>query len=125
MPYRAIKLVRAPAERSVLHARIDRRFEQMLDAGFEGEVRGLMARGDLDPDLPSMRSVGYRQMWEFLRGEIGHAEMVERGKAATRQLAKRQITWLRSEKQTVWLHEEAGNVGEKALNLLKKTLNFS
>ena len=125
MPFRAIKLVRAPAERSELHARIDRRFVQMLDAGFEDEVRGLMARGDLHPDMPSMRSVGYRQMWDYLSGDVSYGEMVERGKAATRQLAKRQITWLRSEKGNRWLDEAGGKVVEQALKLLETSLKSS
>ena len=122
MPYRAIKLVRAPATRAVLHARIDQRFEQMLTAGFEDEVRALVARGDLHADMPSMRSVGYRQMWEYLHGACGRDEMVERGKAATRQLAKRQITWLRSEKAATWLDEEAGDVVQQALRQLEGRL---
>jgi tRNA dimethylallyltransferase len=125
MPYRVLKLVRAPAERVVLHERIGQRFEQMLEAGFEAEVRGLIARGDLHADMPSMRSVGYRQMWEYLHGDYDYTEMVERGKAATRQLAKRQITWLRSEKEANWLHEEAGNVVDQAMNLLQTALKVA
>jgi tRNA dimethylallyltransferase len=123
MPYRAIKLVRAPTARGELHARIGQRFEAMLAAGFEDEVRGLVARGDLHADLPAMRSVGYRQMWEYLHGAYGYDEMVERGKAATRQLAKRQITWLRSEKAAHWLDEEAGDLVGQALEQLAGTLN--
>lgn len=107
MPYRAIKLVRSPVSREVLHERIDRRFLQMLDSGFVAEVETLVARGDLDPDMPSMRSVGYRQVWAWLRGECDREEMVARGQAATRQLAKRQMTWLRSEANAVWLDESA------------------
>jgi len=117
MPYRALKLVRAPAERQVLHARIERRFEQMLAAGFEDEVRSLIARGDLHADLPAMRAVGYRQVWDYLHGNCSYAEMVDRGKAATRQLAKRQITWLRSEQGAAWLHEEGADVTAQALEL--------
>jgi len=122
MPYRAIKLVRAPADRTVLHERIGRRFMRMLEAGFEQEVRGLIARGDLHADMPSMRSVGYRQMWEYLHGEHGFDEMIEKGKAATRQLAKRQITWLRSEQGVNWLNEEAGMVVDQAMGLLGAAL---
>lgn len=84
-----------PAERGWLHERIARRFQAMLDAGFVDEVRALRARGDLHPGLPSMRCVGYRQAWEALdAGTL--AALPERGIAATRQLAKRQLTWLRS-----------------------------
>jgi len=125
MPYRAIKLVRAPADRAVLHERISLRFERMLDAGFEDEVRTLMARGDLRADMPSMRAVGYRQMWEFLLGDYGYDEMVERGKAATRQLAKRQMTWLRSEKAVNWLDEDAGNVIDQAMKLVENAVKIS
>ena len=85
------------------------------------EVERLVARGDLHPDLPSMRSVGYRQVWGWLRGEFGREEMVKRGKAATRQLAKRQITWLRSERDTHLL-DESGDPLTEALGLLESRL---
>jgi tRNA dimethylallyltransferase len=85
-----------PADRSVLHQRIERRFRQMLEDGLVEEVEALYARGDLGPELPSVRSVGYRQVWQYLSQEVGFDGMVERGIIATRQLAKRQITWLRS-----------------------------
>lgn len=84
-----------PTERSWLHERIAQRFDQMLAAGFLDEVRALRARGDLHADLPSMRCVGYRQAWQALNGEFAMNELRERGIYATRQLAKRQITWLR------------------------------
>ena len=85
-----------PSERSVLHQRIAQRFDTMLQQGFLDEVRALRARGDLNLSMPSMRCVGYRQAWEYLDGEYDAAEMRERGIIATRQLAKRQLTWLRS-----------------------------
>jgi len=97
IPFRPIKLVRQPTSRTELHERIDRRFLGMLESGLIAEVEGLVARGDLVPELPSMRSVGYRQVWAWLRGEFDRTEMVRRGQAATRQLAKRQLTWLRGE----------------------------
>jgi len=122
MPYRAIKLARTPLARSELHARIERRFLSMLDAGFEAEVRALVARPDLRPELPSMRSVGYRQMWEWLRGESSYAEMVERAIAATRQLAKRQLTWLRSEQSVNWLDDSGGDVAPRALRVVRGLL---
>jgi len=81
--------------RDLIHRRIERRFTEMLDAGLLDEVRALMARGDLSVDSPSMRAVGYRQVWRHLSGVIDHATMVARALAATRQLAKRQLTWLR------------------------------
>ncbi|WP_346309142.1 tRNA (adenosine(37)-N6)-dimethylallyltransferase MiaA [Limnohabitans sp.] len=85
-----------PQDRAWLHQRIAQRFEQMMAAGFMDEVKALRARGDLHPDLPSMRCVGYRQAWEGIEAGWSEAEILERGIFATRQLAKRQITWLRS-----------------------------
>ena len=85
-----------PAERSWLHGRIAERFDAMLAAGFLDEVKALRARGDLNPDLPAMRCVGYRQAWEALDGTSPMADLRDKGIFATRQLAKRQITWLRS-----------------------------
>ncbi len=85
-----------PTDRAWLHARIAQRFDAMLANGFLDEVLRLRARGDLHPDLPSMRAVGYRQAWEALDGLYPMTELRERGVAATRQLAKRQVTWLRS-----------------------------
>jgi len=83
-------------ERSWLHTRIEQRFDQMLEQGLVAEVQALRARGDLHADLPSMRCVGYRQVWEALEQSTPLDVMRDKGIAATRQLAKRQITWLRS-----------------------------
>ena len=94
-PYRFAACALLPQDRRRLHRAIAERFDAMLAAGFENEVRRLYARGDLSPDLPSIRSVGYRQMWGWLAGEYDRDTMVKKGVAATRQLAKRQITWLR------------------------------
>ncbi len=113
--WRVLKLVRAPADRGLLHLRIEQRFRRMLQAGFEEEVKRLLARPGVHPDLPSMRAVGYRQMAAYLTGKCRHDEMVERGIIATRQLAKRQFTWLRREEEAVWLEEE--RAGEQALAL--------
>ena len=121
MPYRAIKLVRSPVAREELHERINRRFLAMLDNGLVEEVERLVARGDLHPDMPAMRSVGYRQVWAWLRGEFTRDEMVERGQAATRQLAKRQMTWLRSEQACHWL-DESGDVLQQARALIDSGL---
>ena len=88
-------------ERVELHQRIEQRFQQMIEQGFEQEVESLRARGDLSLDLPSMRCVGYRQMWMYLDGNYRHSQMVERSVIATRQLAKRQITWLRKYQQAL------------------------
>jgi tRNA dimethylallyltransferase len=94
--YRFVPIALEPADRAVLHARIAQRFDAMLEAGFVEEVRQLRARGDLHPGLPSMRCVGYRQAWEYLDGSIDYATMRDKGVFATRQLCKRQLTWLRS-----------------------------
>ena len=96
LPCRLLQLALVPADRAALHRRIAARFQAMLAAGFLDEVRALKARGDLHPDLPSIRSVGYRQVWDYLDGRVSRQEMSERAIAATRQLAKRQLTWLRS-----------------------------
>jgi len=104
--YRAIKLVRSPRDRATLHGRIAARFETMLAQGLEAEVRGLAARADLSPDLPSMRCVGYRQMLKYLRGDYSFEEMRHRAVVATRQLAKRQYTWLRAESDCCWLWDD-------------------
>ncbi len=96
VPYRLLEIALLPSDRSVLHRRIAQRFEAMLAAGFLDEVRRLRARYPLDPDLPSMRCVGYRQTWELLEGVTDADTFQARAVAATRQLAKRQITWLRS-----------------------------
>ncbi|MBC7002575.1 tRNA (adenosine(37)-N6)-dimethylallyltransferase MiaA [Photobacterium sp. BZF1] len=103
LPYRVHQFAITPTDRAVLHRRIEQRFEKMIEAGFEQEVRALYERGDLHPDLPSIRCVGYRQMWEYLDGQCSLDEAVFRGICATRQLAKRQITWLRSWKDLTWL----------------------
>lgn len=96
--YHVMQLAVSPADRSVLHERIEQRFYKMLELGFISEVEALYAREDLHPDLPSMRSVGYRQVLKYLMGDYTYTDMTEKGIVATRQLAKRQLTWLRSEK---------------------------
>jgi tRNA dimethylallyltransferase len=115
-PYRILKLVLAPADRGELHARIEQRFRTMLDEGFEGEVRHLWSRGDLSLELPSMRAVGYRQMLKYLIGEYTYAHMLERVVVATRQLAKRQLTWLRVE-STCQRLGEGSTITDQALRL--------
>ena len=92
-----------PEKRSTLHDRIELRYQQMIAQGFEQEVIKLKERDDLHENLPSIRCVGYRQMWQYLKGECDHNEMVFRGVCATRQLAKRQLTWLRSWPNLHWL----------------------
>ena len=93
--YRIVQLALIPTDRAALHQRIEQRFDMMLNQGFVDEVKTLRERGDLTTDLPAVRAVGYRQIWAHLDGECTYDEMRARGVAATRQLAKRQLTWLR------------------------------
>lgn len=95
IPYDLIKIGIYPRERQQLHDRIASRFDRMLDQGLVAEVERLRERGDLTPELPSMRTVGYRQVWQYLTGLVNYNEMIQQGVAGTRQLAKRQLTWLR------------------------------
>lgn len=97
-----IKVVMAPGDRSLMRRRIETRFNEMLERGLIREVEALYQRGDLERELPSIRSVGYRQVWEYLSDEFSYSAMVERATTATRQLAKRQLTWLRREESAQW-----------------------
>ncbi|PMH42373.1 tRNA (adenosine(37)-N6)-dimethylallyltransferase MiaA [Vibrio sp. 10N.286.49.B3] len=106
LPFNVKQFAIAPKERAELHRRIELRYEKMIEAGFEDEMKALYARDDLHPDLPSIRCVGYRQMWDYLDGKCDINEAVFRGVCATRQLAKRQITWLRSWDDLTWLDSE-------------------
>ena len=107
LPYNLIEFALLPTDRAVLHERIERRFDLMLANGFIDEVKALKARGDLHLELPAIRSVGYRQVWDYLDGVYDQDEMRYRGIVATRQLAKRQYTWLRSlDEQVNELHTE-------------------
>jgi tRNA dimethylallyltransferase len=122
-PFRVLKLVLAPRERSVLHARITQRFDAMLAAGLVDEVRQLRALPELQShpaalELPAIRAVGYRQAWEYLEGITDAAEFRNRAIFATRQLAKRQITWLRSELDARWFCPQTGSDAlQQALDL--------
>jgi len=102
-PFRVLKLVLCPPDRALLHARIEARFDAMLAAGFLDEMRSLRSDPRLHPDLPAMRAVGYRQAWRHLAGETDAATFREQAIAATRQLAKRQLTWLRARPELRWL----------------------
>ena len=149
--YNVVQFALLPHNRALLHERIAQRFEQMLELGFVAEVEALRARGDLHKDLPAIRAVGYRQVWEYLDGDYSvggsalgstktdrgesdvsggdYAEMVSRGVAATRQLAKRQLTWLRGwperypELHTLYIDTESGQIRKKE-QLLLELLNF-
>ncbi len=109
LPYRTLQFAIAPTDRELLRQRIAERYKLMLSQGFEQEVRALYQRGDLNADLPSIRCVGYRQMWEYLEGKMSYDEMVYRGIVATCQLAKRQMTWLRGWENVTWLETGAAN----------------
>lgn len=116
LPFRVMKLVLAPGDRAVLHARIERRFDLMLGQGFLDEVRRLRALTGMQAvvaplDLPAVRAVGYRQAWEFLDGQGDAAAFRERAIAATRQLAKRQLTWLRGERDARWFDPAVDRAG--------------
>lgn len=118
LPYTVANLAIAPTDRKVLHDRIAVRFRQMLDEGFVEEVVALRSRGDLHSNLPSIRAVGYRQVWDHLDGKLTRDEMQERGIIATRQLAKRQFTWLRSWQNLHWLDSLASDNLSRALKYL-------
>jgi len=110
LPWRVLKFALIPRDREALKERLAQRFEIMLKQGLIEEVKALYARKDLNSKLPSMRSVGYRQLWQHLCGEIDYNMMKERAIVSTRQLAKRQLTWLRSEKDVIQLYMEDNNI---------------
>jgi tRNA dimethylallyltransferase len=114
------KIVIAPESRDLLRERIALRFKQMIADGFVAEVTKLHQRGDLSLQLSSMRSVGYRQVWEYLEKQLSYEEMMEQGINITRQFAKRQMTWLRKEQDALWLKSEESN----NINLVNKYLDF-
>ena len=114
-PYRVLTLVLAPSQREVLHRRIEQRFHAMLAAGFLDEVRALRADPRLHPDLPAIRAVGYRQAWAHLDGATDAAAFIEEGIAATRHLAKRQLTWLRGLHHALWFDPIAEREGLEAV----------
>lgn len=121
-PFRVLSLAVNPAERKDLHERIALRYQLMLEQGFINEVEQLRARGDLDLSLSSMRSVGYRQVWEYLDGAYDYDTMVHKGIVATRQLAKRQITWLRSWPDLHWLLTESPDLSAQVLKKVESSL---
>ncbi len=118
LPFRLMKVGLLPRQRAVLHERIERRFHAMLEQGLVGEVRGLFERGDLSPELPAMRAVGYRQVWQYLSGEYDYHTMVHRAITATRQLAKRQMTWLRAEEDVCRIEFPDAEIFSVLLKLL-------
>jgi len=125
LPYHVVNLAVCPSERKRLHERIAERFRIMVSDGFIDEVKALRARGDLDKNMPSIRCVGYRQAWDYLDGEYDYDEMVERGIIATRQLAKRQITWLRSWPDLHWLDTDDPDIVRNTLKIFSTNAIFS
>ncbi|PKF59553.1 tRNA (adenosine(37)-N6)-dimethylallyltransferase MiaA [Alteromonadales bacterium alter-6D02] len=115
LPFDVVQFAIYPDERSELHQRIEQRYHLMLKQGFEQEVQALYQRGDLHVDMPSIRCVGYRQMWDYLDGKLDYDDMVYRGIVATRQLAKRQMTWLRGWDKLNRLHTPLGDESEAIL----------
>ncbi|WP_061943354.1 tRNA (adenosine(37)-N6)-dimethylallyltransferase MiaA [Collimonas pratensis] len=126
LPFDILPIALEPSDRSVLHGRIAQRFDLMLDphsGGLIHEVETLRARGDLHLGLPSMRCVGYRQTWEYLDGQYGYQEMREKGIAATRQLAKRQLTWLRAMPERIVIDCIGDQVAETVLATVTSALS--
>lgn len=122
-PYTMHYVAIYPQQRKTLHQHIETRFQQMLNAGFVKEVALLRDRGDLSNSLPAIRSVGYRQIWDYLAGDYGYDIMIEKAVAATRQLAKRQLTWLRSWPELTEMDSEAPDIVEKCLKIVDPTPN--
>ncbi|SDN19804.1 tRNA (adenosine(37)-N6)-dimethylallyltransferase MiaA [Vreelandella arcis] len=120
-PWRVLSIALVPADRAVLHQRIAQRFEMMLHEGLIDEVAALKQRHDLHSELPALKSVGYRQVWEFLDGHYDKDTLVERGIIATRQLAKRQITWLRRWPSLHWVDTLEANALDKVLKLVRES----
>ncbi|HUO43710.1 MAG TPA: tRNA (adenosine(37)-N6)-dimethylallyltransferase MiaA [Burkholderiales bacterium] len=121
-PYTPLKIALTPSDRTQLHERIAMRFEEMLELGLINELRGLRENYALDPEMPSMRCVGYRETWDYLDGRLSLAQLRERGVAATRQLAKRQLTWLRAMENTSGFDCLAPDVSDRILTHLQQAL---
>lgn len=117
-PYPITRIVLSLSDRGKLHQRIEQRLDAMFAAGFVDEVARLRARSGLSPELPSMRSVGYRQVWEFLEGGSDYATMRQRALFATRQLAKRQLTWLRQLKNAQWIEADENDIAGVVLKII-------
>lgn len=123
LPYPIIALAIAPKDRKILHARIAERFKLMMSQGFIDEVKELQERGDLTDKLPSIRCVGYRQVCQYLNGELSLDEAIEKSIVATRQLAKRQFTWLRAWPDLIWLDSDDADLVDKAKKALSNIIS--
>ena len=122
LPYRIIPIALIPSDRAQLHARIATRFKAMLDLGLVDELHTLREKYPLHPNMTSMRCVGYRQTWQFMEGEIDDTQLLETGIVATRQLAKRQLTWLRSMPDNIELDCLVSDLDKKVLDTLKENI---
>jgi tRNA dimethylallyltransferase len=120
--YPTIKIILSPTERHILHEKIAQRFQIMLSQGFIEEVRALFERGDLNLELPAIRSVGYRQVWNYLIGKSNKEDITELAIIATRQLAKRQLTWLRTQKDAIWFDSQEQNITSTVSIIRRKIL---
>ena len=114
LPYKVIKVILSPFDRKILHQRIAQRYQKMMSEGFVTEVEKLYRRGDLTASLPSIRAVGYRQAWNYLCGEYDEKTFIEKAVIATRQMAKRQLTWLKAQNDGVWF-DSGHNLPEQAV----------
>jgi len=125
LPYRVIKVIVSPFDRKVLHRRIAERYQMMMNAGFVEEVKSLFEREDLHQALPSIRAVGYRQAWSFLSGEYDESTFIEKAIIATRQMAKRQLTWLRAQNDGVWFDSSKDLPKQQVLDFVRYSLSES
>ena len=125
LPCKVIKLALVPSDRRIIRERTRRRFIRMLENGLVDEVRGFFKREDMHEGLSSMRMVGYRQVWSYLAGRFSYDEMRERAVIATRQLAKRQITWLRREENTTWFDGSRPEIAQELMGFLRDIPAFS
>ncbi|MDH5358065.1 MAG: tRNA (adenosine(37)-N6)-dimethylallyltransferase MiaA [Gammaproteobacteria bacterium] len=122
LPYTVTKVILSPFERSVLHQRIEKRYQDMMVNGFIDEVKVLFERGDCHSNLPSIRAVGYRQAWSYLSGEYDQKTLVEKAVIATRQMAKRQLTWLRAQEDGIWFDSGAELPVEQVMAFLDQQI---
>ncbi len=125
LPYKVIKLALAPPDPRIIREQARQRFVRMLDNGLVDEVNGFFTREDMHAGLSSMRMVGYRQVWCYLAGRFSYSEMLERAVIATRQLAKRQLTWLRAEQNTTWFDSSRPEIAREVTEFLRNSPAFS
>ena len=125
LPHKVIKLALAPSDRRIIRERTRQRFIRMLDNGLVDEVRGFFEEENMHEGLTSMRMVGYRQVWSYLADCLSYSEMQERAVIATRQLAKRQLTWLRTEDNTTWFDSSRPDIAQVVIEFLRNSPAFS